>query len=61
MGWLTDVLGWMAGTPVYGVALAFVAAYPIFTGVMWTLTSVVFYRRNERGPQPIPSEDRPFV
>ena len=61
MDWVKDVLGWIAGTPVYAVALAFVAAYPIFTGVMWTLTSVVFYRRNERGPRPSPVGDKPFV
>ena len=57
---LKDLLGWIAETPIYGAALAFVAAYPIFTGVMWTVTSIIFYRRNERNPFP-PSEDSPFV
>jgi len=57
---LKDLLGWIAETPIYGAALAFVAAYPIFTGVMWTVTSIIFYRRNERNPVP-PSEDSPFV
>jgi biofilm PGA synthesis N-glycosyltransferase PgaC len=54
VGWLASVLAWLAHTPPYRVALGFVAAYPIVTGVMWTLTSLIFYRRNERDPLPPP-------
>ncbi len=61
MHWLASVLSWAAQTPVYTVALGFVAAYPILTGVMWTLTSLIFFRRNELHP-PAPSDDGlPFV
>jgi biofilm PGA synthesis N-glycosyltransferase PgaC len=63
---LADALQWIAGTPPYVVALAFVASYPIATGVMWTLTSLIFYARNERYGPPAPwnevrDEDLPFV
>jgi biofilm PGA synthesis N-glycosyltransferase PgaC len=61
MWWLADVLSWIAGTPAYGLALAFVAAYPIVSSVMWTLTSLIFYGRNERDPLPPADEDLPFV
>jgi biofilm PGA synthesis N-glycosyltransferase PgaC len=61
MSWLEEVLLWLAGTPMYAAALAFVAAYPIVTGVMWTLTSIVFYRRNEREPLAPAEGDLPFV
>jgi biofilm PGA synthesis N-glycosyltransferase PgaC len=55
-------LRWIAGTPPYDLALGFVAAYPILTGVMWTLTSLIFYRRNERDPlPPLPDDELPFV
>jgi len=57
---MRDILSWIAGTPVYAVVLAFVAAYPIFTGVVWTLTSIIFYRRNERRPFP-PDTEHPFA
>ena len=55
-------LNWLAGTLPYKLALGFVATYPIITGVMWTLTSLIFYRRNERDPL-IPDVDAylPFV
>ena len=57
-----ELLRWIAGTPVYVVALAFVAGYPIVTGVMWTLTSLIFYSKNERNPLPAPPDDElPFV
>jgi biofilm PGA synthesis N-glycosyltransferase PgaC len=57
-----DALAWIAGTPVYTVALGFVAAYPIITGVMWTLTSLIFYARTERDPLAAGHEDElPFV
>jgi poly-beta-1,6-N-acetyl-D-glucosamine synthase len=60
--WLAAILGWVAGTPPYDVALGFVAAYPIVTGVMWTLTSLIFYGRNERDPLPPASDaELPFV
>jgi poly-beta-1,6-N-acetyl-D-glucosamine synthase len=59
---LETALRWLATTPPYTVALGFVAAYPIVTGVMWTLTSLIFYTRNERQPlAPLPDEEQPFV
>ena len=59
---LRDILQWLAGTPPYTVALGFVAAYPLITGVMWTLTSLIFYTRNERDPLTAgPDEELPFV
>ena len=59
---LEEVLRWIAGTPVYTVALGFVAGYPIVTGVMWTLTSLIFYTKNERTPLPsLPDDELPFV
>ena len=62
MDGLEELLRWVAGTPVYAVALAFVAGYPIVTGVMWTLTSLIFYSKNERTPLPAPPDDElPFV
>ena len=51
------LLEWVATTPPYRVALAFVAAYPLITGVMWTITSLIFFQRNERDPFPPPPED----
>ena len=61
MDWLALILAWVAETPPYAVALAFVAAYPIVTGVMWTLTALIFYRRNERDPRPVDDDELPFV
>jgi poly-beta-1,6-N-acetyl-D-glucosamine synthase len=59
---LQEILRWFAGTPVYVVALGFVAGYPIVTGVMWTLTSLIFYSKNERTPLPAPPDaELPFV
>jgi biofilm PGA synthesis N-glycosyltransferase PgaC len=59
---METLLQWLAGTPVYAVALAFVAGYPILTGVTWTLTSLIFYSRNEREPlAPTADQDLPFV
>jgi poly-beta-1,6-N-acetyl-D-glucosamine synthase len=59
---LETLLAWLAGTPVYGLALGFVAAYPIVTGVTWTLTSLIFYSRNERDPlPPVRDDELPFV
>jgi hypothetical protein len=58
---LDSVLRWIAHTPPYTVALGFVAAYPIVTGVMWTLTSLIFYGRNERVRFEAQDEDLPFV
>jgi biofilm PGA synthesis N-glycosyltransferase PgaC len=55
-------LRWIAGTLPYDLALGFVAAYPIVTGVMWTLTSLIFYTRNERDPlPPLADDELPFV
>ena len=59
---LESIMQWLAGTPLYHLALGFVAAYPIVTGVMWTLTSLIFYTRNERDPlPPLPDYELPFV
>jgi poly-beta-1,6-N-acetyl-D-glucosamine synthase len=59
---LETVLQWIAVTPLYRLALGFVAGYPIVTGVMWTLTSLIFYTRNEREPLPAqPESELPFV
>jgi poly-beta-1,6-N-acetyl-D-glucosamine synthase len=59
---LETVLQWIAVTPLYTLALGFVAGYPIVTGVMWTLTSLIFYTRNERQPlPPQPESQLPFV
>ena len=62
MSLLADLLAWFAATPLYAVLIAFVAAYPLFTGVMWTLTSAIFYVRNERHPSPARGDvELPFV
>jgi biofilm PGA synthesis N-glycosyltransferase PgaC len=58
---LDSVLRWIADTPPYVIALGFVAAYPIVTGVMWTLTSLIFYGRNERAPLVADDGELPFV
>ena len=58
---LDSILRWMAETPPYVIALGFVAAYPIVTGVMWTLTSLIFYGRNERVPFDVGDDELPFV
>src|SRR5918992_823538 len=60
MDWIAAILAWAAGTLPYDVAIAFVASYPVITGVMWTLTAIIFYRRNERDPL-TPDDDLPFV
>jgi biofilm PGA synthesis N-glycosyltransferase PgaC len=61
MDWLASILRWAAQTPVYDLALGFVAAYPIVTAVMWTITSLIFFRRNERQPLPPLDGELPFV
>jgi poly-beta-1,6-N-acetyl-D-glucosamine synthase len=59
---LASVLRWIADTPPYAIALGFVASYPIVTGVMWTLTSLIFYGRNERTSLELDEEAyAPFV
>src|SRR5918999_1831323 len=60
MDWIAAILAWAAGTLPYDVAIAFVASFPVITGVMWTLTAIIFYRRNERDPL-TPDDDLPFV
>jgi poly-beta-1,6-N-acetyl-D-glucosamine synthase len=59
--WLASVLRWIADTPPYTVALGFVAAYPIITAVMWTITSLIFYQRNERTAIQPDADYLPFV
>lgn len=49
---LRDTLEWLAHTPPYWLAMTFVAAYPVITGVMWTVTSLIFYARTERDELP---------
>jgi biofilm PGA synthesis N-glycosyltransferase PgaC len=58
---LAPVLRWLAGTPPYDIALGFVALYPLVTGVMWTLTSLIFWGRNERVPAESDTGELPFV
>jgi biofilm PGA synthesis N-glycosyltransferase PgaC len=62
LGLVQDVLSALAGTLPYRLALGFVAAYPIVTGVTWTITSLIFFRRNERRPPaPLADAESPFV
>jgi biofilm PGA synthesis N-glycosyltransferase PgaC len=61
MHWLAPVLRWIAQTPPYHLTLGFVAAYPLVTGVMWTLTSLIFYGRNERDAVEPADDYAPFV
>jgi biofilm PGA synthesis N-glycosyltransferase PgaC len=58
---IASILRWAADTPIYHVALAFVAVYPIVTAVMWTITSLIFFRRNERDSAPALDGELPFV
>jgi poly-beta-1,6-N-acetyl-D-glucosamine synthase len=59
---LQYALEWLAHTPPYWLAMTFVAAYPVITGVMWTVTSLVFYARTEREELPQSSDhEAPFV
>jgi poly-beta-1,6-N-acetyl-D-glucosamine synthase len=58
---MASVLQWAAGTPVYDLALVFVAMYPILTAVLWTTTSLIFFRRNERRVGPALDSEPPFV
>lgn len=52
MGSIAHTLSALADGLPYKLTLAFVALYPLLTGVMWSFTSLVFYRRNERSPLP---------
>ena len=46
----------------YWVALAFFAAYPIVTSIMWIITALIFRLRWESaGPPPRPDAELPFV
>ena len=61
---VADALSALAHSLPYEAILLFVALYPVLTGVMWTFTSVVFYRRNEVSPLPRRDDDggeMPFV
>lgn len=61
-GIVQDALTWFAHTWPYALAMTFVAAYPLVTGVMWTVTSLIFYARTERDELPrAPAADAPFV
>ena len=60
MSAVPELLAWAASTPVYLAAITFVAAYPLLTGVTWTLTSLIFFRRNERR-SPLEAADSPPV
>jgi biofilm PGA synthesis N-glycosyltransferase PgaC len=59
MSALAAVMDWISHTPPYVVALAFIAGYPIATGVMWTLTALIFYARNERDELTRPRQEDP--
>ena len=64
MSALSDFLSALAGSLPYTAAIYFVALYPVVTGVMWTFTSIVFYRRNEVSPLPKRNDgegELPFV
>ena len=65
MNSISHLLSATADSIPYQAALLFVALYPIVTGVMWTFTSLVFYRRNEIVPLPRRDDDDggelPFV
>jgi len=62
MSLLADVLAWFAQTTPYAAAVLFIASYPMITGVMWTLTSLIFYRRTERDSPAAPADaELPFV
>lgn len=57
-----SVLHWAARTPPYAAGMWFLAAYPVFTGVMWTVTSLVFWTRTERHRQvALADADLPFM
>src|SRR4051812_15306017 len=58
---MTEILRWAAHTPVYDVALRFVAGYPIVTSVSWIVMSLIFFRRNERNPAAPLEDELPFV
>jgi biofilm PGA synthesis N-glycosyltransferase PgaC len=58
---VASMLHWVALTPPYRIALGFVAAYPIVTAVMWTLTSLIFYGRNERETPALDDDYLPSV
>jgi biofilm PGA synthesis N-glycosyltransferase PgaC len=46
----------------YWLALAFFAAYPIVTSIMWIITALIFRLRWENaGPPPRPDAELPFV
>jgi biofilm PGA synthesis N-glycosyltransferase PgaC len=56
---IVSFLDWFEHTPLYFAWLVFFAWYPMVTGIMWILTSLVFHRRRERhdpGPASIPDE-----
>ena len=47
---VAEVLVMVAQTWPYEVILSFIALYPMVSATVWTLTSLVFYRRNEVSP-----------
>lgn len=63
MGLIQTLVVTAAHSGVYRVLLGFVAIYPVLTSLICTLTSVVFYARNERAPRIAGSsrQDDPMV
>jgi len=60
---LLSFLDWFQHTPGYFAWLVFFAWYPMLTGLMWILTSLIYWwcrERNERELPPLPA-DPPFV
>ncbi len=60
---IVSFLDWFQHTPIYFGWLVFFAWYPMLTGLMWILTSLMYWWRRERTPRPLPElpEDPPFV
>jgi poly-beta-1,6-N-acetyl-D-glucosamine synthase len=57
MSTLSETLRAIAETWPYAGVLGFIAVYPLLTGVVWTLTSLLFYRSREVAPTP-PIDER---
>lgn len=48
---------------MYKIAIAFFAAYPIFTSIVWIITTLLYYQRREHVPDPefYRINEKPFV